>query len=752
MRIGVLLCTCGGTLNEKIDMKQLENFAKTLDGVTMVKTVDLFCKNPKDVLDEFRGKIDRFIFVGCSERSSLTMGEEKLAELVEGIGVNRAMIETVNAREQCAWLHNDRDGATRKAMDQLLMSYVKVRTNVPQGSVKLAKKALIVGAGVAGMRCASDLAKAGIEAVIVERKPYVGGHTSQIPMLFQCEGYASLCTSDCIVPVMGREIQKDGIRLITNAEVVDVEKDSGNFRVKIEKKAMPVDPAKCISCGKCAEVCPIEVDNPFDFGYGKRKAIDKDFSLAMPDTYTIDMDACNKCGECVSVCPTNAIDLEAKDEVIEETFGAVVIATGFEGYDMEKFEKLNYRHPKVITMLELERLMTKGFKGEVPESVVFVLCQKDEVGYCSKLCCPITAKLAFRLANLYPMTEVTVVYKNLRTYGRAFEEFRRRCEVQGVEFVNAEVEEVREEDGSLVVVTDSEDEDFSEIEADLVVVADPLIPSAVRLMKMFGLQLDKYGFPIEFQPRIITPMETYVDRVYAAGTARSFKDIQESVESGSAAAMKVYEALKDEEKKLQKYVSSANPDMCIGCGMCRDTCPHNAIGVDENLRSKVDPGFCKGCGLCMSVCPTGAIQVMNFEDWQLLRQMEVAFTHAKDGEKRVLALLCYWCSYAAGDLMGRYGIKLPANFRSIRVRCSASVSNYVLLRAITEGYADAILVAGCPPKNCHHLYGNEMEDKRIASLKVVMPELGLDENSVRWEYIGVGMWKKLAEVLKKMSQ
>ncbi len=745
MRIGVLFCTCGGTISEKLDLKKVEDFAKTLEDVVIVETTDLFCEKSEEILEKFKGKIDRFIFAGCSERSSLKMGEDKLSSLLENIGINRAMFETVNLREQCAWIHDNRDGATRKAMDQLMMSYVKVKTNIPQGSVKLAKRALIIGAGVAGMKCASDLAKVGIEAVIVEKKPYLGGKTSMIPMLFQCEGYASMCTSECIIPVMGREVQKEGIKLITNAEVVDVAKEDGNFKVKIEKKAMMVKPDKCVSCGKCAEVCPIEIENPFDFGLTKRKAIDKDFSLAMPDSYTIDAEACNKCGSCVSVCPTNAIDLEAKDEVIEEKFGAVVIATGFEGYDMKKFEKLSYSHPNVVTLLELERLIKNNFGGKVPESVVFVLCQKDEVGYCSKLCCPITAKLAFRLAALYPEMEITVVYKNLRTYGRAFEEFRRKCEMQGVEFVNSEVREIKAEDGTLKVIADEE------IEADLVVLADPLVPSAIKLMKLFGVKLDKYGFPIEFQPRIITPMETYVDRVYAAGMARSFKDIQESVESGSAAAMKVYEALKDGEKKLQKYVSMVNSDKCIGCGICRETCPHNAIGVDENLKSKVNPGFCKGCGLCTSVCPTGAIQVMNFEDWQLMKQIEVAFNHAKDGEKRVLALLCYWCSYAAGDLMGRYGLKLPANFRSIRVRCSASVSNWVLLKALMENKVDAILVAGCPPNNCHHLYGNEMEDKRIASLKAIMPEIGLDENSLRWEYVGVGMWKKLADVLNKMS-
>jgi len=749
MKMGVIICTCGNTLSDKIDIDRLIDFAKGLEGVSIVKKVEMFCKNYEEVVEELKGKVDRLLFAGCSERSSLTFNEDKVAQILEKMGLNRVMFEVANIREQCAWIHEDRDGATRKALDQLMMAYVKLRSNRPPGDpIKLEKRVLVVGGGVAGMQCAIDLAKAGIDVVLVEKNPYLGGHTAQIPLLFQCEGWSSMCTSECIVPVIARETTfNDKITVITNAEVKEVEKVNGNFLVTIEQKPQFVDPNKCVSCGKCSEVCPVEVPNQFDLGFGKRKAIDKDFTLAIPDSYNILEEHCNKCGECFNVCPTNAINLNAKPSLHTYTFGAVVIATGFGKYDLNKIEKYNYKHPNVVTTLELERLMAKNFNGKTLESIVYILCSgsrsEEGVSYCSKLCCPIMSKLTMRLSTIYQETELTVIYKDLRTYGRAFEEFRKKAEAQAVEFVKAEVEKVVEENEKLKVITNE-----GEFYADLVVLAEPLVPSSARLMKTFGLPLDQYGFPIEFQPRIINPSESYVDRVFVAGTAKGFKDVQESVESGSAVAMKVYEALMND--KVLKYVSHVDKDKCIGCGICVAVCPHNAIKMEDRI-AKSDPAFCKGCGLCISACPVNAIQLINFEDEQLFNQIDVAFKHAKSGEPRILALLCYWCSYAAADLMGVKGLKLPANFRSIRVRCSASVKNWILLKALLENKVDGIIVAGCPPKNCHHLHGNYMAEKRINSLKETLSMLGIGEKKLRYEYVGVAMWNKLANIIKTID-
>jgi len=721
MRIGIILCTCGTQLEEKIDFNELEKLANDLPDVVIVKRVDMLCKSPEKYLKDLI-KVDRILFVGCSERSSLTFNEDRIIKCLKNMGIDPALFEVVNIREQCAWIHDNKEEATRKAKDQMLMAYVKLRSNVKSYEFKdIMRKVLIIGGGVAGLSCAISLAKMGIQTTLVEKKPYIGGLTCHIPFIWQSESYASVCTSECIIPVLNREAMfEENITILTNSEIIDVKKENGNFKVKILKKPTFVNPDSCISCGKCSEVCPVEVKLEFR----SRKAIDKDFILAMPDSYNIIENACIKCGECLKVCPTNAIDLNAKPKIFDDTFGAVVIATGF------KEERSPF-----ISLTELESLITRKFDGNPPQSIAYILCKKDEAGYCSKLCCPIVVKQVARLAMMYPEMEITVIYKSLRTYGRSFESFRRLAEIRGVEFVQAEVNDIKKVENKFKIITDK-----GEFEADLVVTPEPFKSGDEEILKLFGVLVDENGFPIEFQPRNLHPSETYSDRIFVIGGAKGFRDVQESVESGRAIAARIYEILNG---RIQKFVSVVDESKCSKCGICVTVCPHNAISTD----GKIDAAFCKGCGLCYTSCPSKAIELINLEDKQLLDMAEVAFKNIKDKEPRILAFLCYWCSYAAADLMGFRRLKLPASFRSIRVRCSASVNPEVILRILAENKADAVLIAGCPPKNCHHMWGNNVEVRRVKMLKSIMGDYG---SRVRWEHIGVAMWDKLAKVLKAM--
>ena len=763
-RVGVILCTCGSSLEDKIDFTDLEKCAEKLESVTIIKKTDKLCKKPEKILNEFKGKADKILFACCSERSSLTFNEDRIAKLLEQIGLDSAMYETANIREQCAWIHEDKEKTTAKAKDLMLMAYEKLKTNSKAYKFNQIKQnVLVVGGGVAGLSSAMSLAELGVDVTLVEEKPNLGGHICQIPFLWQSEGSTYVCTSECVGPVIARDaLLKDDVEFLTATEIVDLEKCNGNFHVKLEKQPRYVNPELCVSCGKCAEVCPVEIDNEFELNMKKRKVIDKDFPLAMPDTYHIISSACNMCGECVKICPTKAIDLNAKSEIMEKDFGSVILATGFNTQDMSQYKKLSYDKPNVITLMEFERLVANRFNGKPPMSIVFVLCQKDEVGYCSRLCCSITAKHAFRLSQFFMGTEVTVLYKNLRTTGRGAEIFRKTSEERGVEYIQAEVEKI-EGDDWLTVITDQ-----GEFEADLVVLAVPLFPSPLRLVKMLGLQTDEFGFPLEFQPRVVRPLESYVNRVFVAGAAKGFKDVQESIESGSAAAIKAYQSLKTYS---QKFVSKTIEDKCSRCGMCVPVCPHSAISIRDEKGNisfstefnveknqpftgsiKIDPAFCKGCGLCYTTCPSKAIQLVNLEDYQILKMVDAAFKHLPEGEPRILAFLCYWCSYGAGDLMGVKGLKLPESFRSIRIRCSASLNPDVLTEILFKNKADAIVVAGCPPKNCHHLWGNYIQDKRIKLLQDTLKEFGINKDRLRWEYIGVTAWGILAKILKHLDK
>ncbi|WP_334110334.1 hydrogenase iron-sulfur subunit [Thermodesulfitimonas autotrophica] len=761
-KIGVLICTCGGQIAEKIDTGFLTQKARELAGIAVVFTTDRLCsaQGMAQAKEACRG-CDRLLFAGCSERSSLTFNEDRIAAWLKEMGLDRAMFEVANIREQCVWIHDG--NLTAKALDMLRMAHAKLLTNLPvPPPVKLAPKGLVIGGGPAGMQAAYDLALAGTRVVLVEKKAYLGGHFCQIPYLAQSESWPAMCVSDCVAPVQGRKVVfHPNITLLTASEVEEIIPENGNFRVRIKKGAVFVDPERCVACGKCAAVCPVEVDNSYEYGLKKRKAIDKEYRLAIPDTYTLLPDACTGCGECLKVCPTGAINLKAAPEIIEDTFGAVILATGFKSYDLSALTHLNYGSPNVLSSMEMERLIAARLSraGSPPERIVFMLCgasriknKEIQVGvpYCSRNCCSFAVKQANRVLAMRPDVEVTMIYfGDIRTYGRAFEQFYNEAQ-DSVEFVNGEVVRVTESEAGLKIELVSPNGETQELEADLLVLAEALLPEGNELIDKLKVKTDKYSYPLEIQPRLLRPTESYIDRVYVAGAVVGPKLVQESVEQGSAAALKALGYLARGEKELPKFISEVNAAACSRCRICEAVCPHGAIKVTDS-GAAVDPAFCQGCGLCASVCPSRVIGLRNFTAEQILRQVEVAFAGVPDGEPKILGLLCYWCSYASADLMGIYGHKIPhQNFRSIRIRCSSSVSAGLLLEIYRRG-VDGIIIAGCPPKNCHHGAGNYMTAKRVALLSAVMRQMGF-EGRLKWEYIGVPMWRELAKAIAEMDK
>ncbi|MFH2002137.1 MAG: hydrogenase iron-sulfur subunit, partial [Planctomycetota bacterium] len=178
-------------------------------------------------------------------------------------------------------------------------------------------------------------------------------------------------------------------------------------------------------------------------------------------------------------------------------------------------------------------------------------------------------------------------------------------------------------------------------------------------------------------------------------------------------------------------------------------CPHGAIRMTEE-GAVSDPAFCQACGFCAAACPVPAAELSNFTDQQILEQARVAFHSVPEGEPRILALLCYWCSYSAADFAGVARVETPSNYRTIRIRCSSSVNTGLLMKMFTMG-VDGIVVAGCPERSCHHLWGNFVADKRIDLAKALMTQLGLSADRLRFEYIGAPMQAKLVNTLKAMD-
>jgi heterodisulfide reductase subunit A len=694
--------------------------------------------------------------------------------------VDKACLEVANLREQCAWIHPDRDQATAKAIDLLRMAHARLRNSERSlDSVPVVPWTLVIGGGAAGLETAKSLAASGQRVTLVEKDTYLGGRLCQIGFLFQCEGHQAYCRSECVGPVQAMDAILDPrIEILTQSEVLAVETMNGNFSARIKKGAAMVDPDLCISCGECAAVCPEETCTEFNRGFFRRKAIDKDFERAVPDSYTIIDEACTRCGDCVPVCPTEAIDLEAKAELVEATFGAVVLATGFDHIDLSTNTELASGAANVVTGLDFERLLDSGLKrpsdDQQPMRVVFSLCAGSRatmgklskgVPYCSKTCCSVTVKQAERVISKSPETEVVVLYYgDIRTYERALEAWYVRLQALGVEFVNAQVEGVEEVEGGdlklgLELAEGAEpdlddcvvDGDSAVLDTDLLVLAAAQVPrpEASPLLRQLGVEVDQYGFPRENQVRLFRPTESMVDRVFAVGAGLGPKVVQQSVEQGRAAAMKALPVLVEGSTKPPTHASRVAQDDCIRCRTCMTVCPHGAISMTSDGASS-DPAFCQACGFCAAACPTHAAQLLNFSDQQILDQAAVAFQELPEGEPKILALLCYWCSYSGGDLAGVKGMVAPATFRSIRIRCSSSVNSGLIMEMFKMGI-DGVLIGGCPEGGCHHAWGNYLSERRITLMRTLFDQLGVSSKRLRFEQIGVPQSQLFVDTLSQMD-
>jgi heterodisulfide reductase subunit A len=435
-------------------------------------------------------------------------------------------------------------------------------------------RACVIGAGIGGMQAALDIADSGYEVVLVEKAPSIGGHMAQLS-----ETFPTLDCSQCILTPRTVEVgQHPNIRLLTLSEVVSVEGEVGNFRVRIRRSPRYVIEEKCTACGDCAKVCPVVVPNEFDRGLAARRAIYIPHPQAVPAVYRLDADACLglfplACGKCGEACERQAIDYDMAPEMVEVDVGAIVVATGYELYQDEAVMAYAYMdHPDVMDGLEFERLLSasgptggeliRPSDGKVPREVVFIQCagsRNPEHGlpYCSKICCMYTAKHAILYKHRVPDGQVYVFYIDVRAGGKGYEEFvTRAMEEDDTVYIRGRVSKVFARNGKVVVWgVDTLTERKVEIAADMVVVAAAIVPPAGNriLAGTLGVDVDEFGFYTAPDAEM-TPVESGVPGVFLAGACLGPQDIPETVAQGSGAAAKVLaflEAQKAEERERQ---------------------------------------------------------------------------------------------------------------------------------------------------------------------------------------------------------
>ena len=658
-RIGVFVCWCGSNIAATVDVQKVSELLRNEPGVVISENYQYMCSQAgqdmiKNAIHEHG--LTGIVICSCSPR----MHEATFRKTAAAAGLNPYMVEIANVREQCSWVHKDIADATDKAVILGRAAIAKVNLNAPlvPGETPVTKRVLVIGGGIAGIQTALDIADAGFEVDIVETKPTIGGKMAQLDKTFPTLD----CAACILTPKMVDAGQNERIRIFSYSEVCEVHGFVGNFSVKIKKRARYVDETKCTGCGLCTEKCPQKgIPNEFNLGMDTRRAIYIPFAQAVPKVATIDPMHCNmlkngKCGVCSKLCSVGAIDYKQQDEFIEERYGAIVAATGFNPIPMDKFDEFAYSQSKdVVTSLELERLMNaagptggtllRPSDGKHPHTIVFVQCVGSRCSadagkgkeYCSKICCMYTAKHAMLIREKYPDTEVFVFYIDVRTPGKLFDEFYRRAvEEYGVHYIKGMVGKVSPEDDKLMVqASDLIENKQLHIAADMVVLAAAIEPdkSARPLATMLTASMDTNDFFTEAHPKL-RPVESPTAGIFLSGACQGPKDIPETVAQAGAAASTATGLLSKDKLVGNPCVAHSDENMCTGCSLCERVCPYGAITyIDKEFKmpdrtvqkrriALVNDAVCQGCGACTVACPSGAMDLLGFSVQQIMAEVD----------------------------------------------------------------------------------------------------------------------------------
>jgi heterodisulfide reductase subunit A len=544
-----------------------------------------------------------------------------------------------------------------------------------------------------------------------------------------------------------------------------------------EKKAIPeYDTHKCVGCWVCVEkcpkkaieitnVCPIVVPSEFNLGLGFRKAIYVPDSQAVPLKYLRDPETCLQlngtldCQGCTNICKAKA-PCDDTEEVRELNVGAIVVATGYEQYDLSGTE-YNLEHPNVITGLELERLISpsgptlgelkRPSDGKIPQKVVFVQCagsrDRRYAEYCSKICCMYATKNARLIKADHPEIDVTVCYIDLRAAGRGYEEYYDQAREMGIKYIRGNVSEILADGDELLVRTENTllNEPLL-LEADLVVLSTALVPSqgTKHLIETIPLVPGKDGFiaPVHVK---IAPVDTATTGIFIAGTAEAPKPIQECITDAGAVASRIATFLKDDQLTVDLVTSYIDPDVCIKCGECNEICNYDAIDTEGDTYEVVDVA-CHACGMCTTVCPTNAIELRYFSDIQLEKAVDGILEKDKDS---IIAYCCSQCGYNAADLAGTAKMRYSPEVKIVRVPCSGRVTLPQMLYPFTKG-AKGVMIGACLEGQCHYIDGNIKEKEKVALARQILDFMGIGGEKLELFNISSAEGAKFVESAERM--
>ncbi|MGZ8625242.1 MAG: CoB--CoM heterodisulfide reductase iron-sulfur subunit A family protein [Actinomycetota bacterium] len=600
-RIGVYVCHCGGNISDVVDVEAVVGRVGQDGEVAVARHVPFMCSDEGQMAiqrDVEELGLDRVVVAACTPSLHATT----FRRTVSRAGLNPYLYQHANIREHVSWAHvHDHAAATDKAIRLVQAAVAKAASlrELDEIRVDAVHRALVVGGGVAGLRAALDLARWGMEVVLVERSNELGGHVRRLEST-----YPTGEPGRALVERLTAAVAKEPLVAIRRStEVTAVSGFVGDFHVTL----------RSVDAGSNGH----ERTEEMEVG-----------AIVMATGFRDHVPATGAYG---SGDPRVVTLPEYQARLFEASSGAELSdALGLEG----PVRSIAFLHCVGSRQVE-------GVDAPAPDGRLNT--------FCSRVCCTATVRAAAETRRRLPDVRVVDVYRDIRTYARDQEAAYRAAAEAGVVFVRvptderASVKPADEDDAYPLLVRTRDALTFGaelEVPVDLVVLATAMEPgTADELVAMTKVPTGSDGFLLELHPKL-RPVESAIPGVLLAGTVRGPMDITESTTTASAAAAKVATLLARDQVEMEPFVARVDPSLCEGAGECLSACPYEGaialqdVELEDGVavrRAYVNPVACKGCGACVAACPSRAIDVQGWEIGQYVAMVEAIVAEPATG-------------------------------------------------------------------------------------------------------------------------
>lgn len=568
-KIGVFVCHCGHNIAGTVDVQAVVEDVLRHPDVCFAVDYKYMCSDPGQQLIKasiLEHGLDGVVVAACSP----AMHETTFRRTVSGSGVNPYRCESANIREQVSWVHQKEPlSATTKAsaIARSIVEKVKGNEELEPLTMPVNQRAMVIGAGVAGIQAALDIADAGYPVILVEREQSLGGNMARLS--------GSFINFKAVPGLLQSKIERVEkhplIQVLTRARLAELSGYVGNFKISVQ------------------------VDN--------RELESSSFTFNV--------------GAIIVATGWQSYDLKRLPE-----YGSGYLTDVVDGLTFERMlasgEPIRRPSDGKIAR-EIVFVQCAGSRD-----------REHGVAYCSKVCCMTVAKQAMLYRERVPDGQAYVFYIDIRSAGKGYDEYVQKAMTDHqVLYLRGKVSKVFRESeapGSKVIVwgTDTLSDRTVEIAADLVVLATPMVPASgsVELGQLLHISTDSYGFFNEAHPKL-RPVETLTAGIFLAGAGQGPKDIPETVAQASGAAAKTLQLFSKDEMTSSPMIATVIEELCAACGACVEVCPYGAREIHPvwNI-ARVNAALCQNCGACVVACPNKASQIHNWRPAQILAMID----------------------------------------------------------------------------------------------------------------------------------